>query len=150
MSEHGFGAMVIGTVRGPVIAVWIAIVGVFLYLGALLALLGDYPPGTPIPYIAPGPIDPIDLPNPPAEFKIPFEFPWLFAEIPYQFCVVIALATALIVAFLLARYYARRFAGLNGDCIGAIIEITTACTAAAYPLAYHVLVFFIGVYGFNG
>ncbi|AKK03558.1 adenosylcobinamide-GDP ribazoletransferase [Corynebacterium epidermidicanis] len=46
-----------------------------------------------------------------------------------------ACATALVIAFVLARHCSRRFAGLNGDCVGASIECAATAAATTTALA---------------
>ncbi|WP_024803688.1 adenosylcobinamide-GDP ribazoletransferase [Nocardia sp. BMG51109] len=54
----------------------------------------------------------------------------IFAAPEYPWQGVLAVAVALIVAWLLVAHCVRRFAGLNGDVLGAALELAVVCAAA--------------------
>ncbi|WJZ03198.1 adenosylcobinamide-GDP ribazoletransferase [Corynebacterium freiburgense] len=111
MSEHGFGAMVIGTVRASTIVLWTLIIAATTIIGGRFSLnFSQYD----------GAILATDLTT----------------------ITIASLLITLVAALLLSLHYAKRFHGLNGDCIGAIIEITTALTAIAMVVAFNLLNYF--------
>jgi adenosylcobinamide-GDP ribazoletransferase len=56
------------------------------------------------------------------------------ATVPYYSLGPLAVALALIAALFLTRHCVRRFGGLNGDILGAAVELTVAIVAALTTL----------------